>query len=974
MRRVVVRYDGGDDRYLGHEIDGTIRYDDGDEQSGVDPAWIRYVEQAQPTVGLRVEARVPGDTRVYPGIVVSVAATTCAIDFDDGDHLELPFSQVFVEKVDEQQLWDAILDDDGAQDLFTDDQHDDDLMSKVPDDDDDAVFDADAAFQPTTEDRTPQDDDDLSYVVEHHDAVPPEEQQGASSDGGWDHDAPVVVKSERQRQQPRVDGWGYEPGDWDDAGISDDQDAMVDDDSIVAPALWRLLVMLRSSLTAFNEAPAETRLTALLYEAAALEQARAHNEVTGHTWESGGPRFDWMSKGRKLWAIAHVDALLQLRMRIVAVCRIKYGSTSIETLRSLLDLAEAYARHCLWPQVASHADRATRLLWTLEAEEATSTKAQHRKDDIGASILDVFDRLEALSHRRSDGRIFWRDFVSALASVPGLAEQPWGVRQGEDDAMTWKQVVSFLRAHHAGFAATVRKVERSVPVHDLALLVLAFDAAATSSQTRRRRHPEPSTDEDGEIDDSVSTGVASAAAVRTALVRMPLAAAAFGGTGFATWLASRCRDDARLAWEQAVCALARTTRQTSVGELQARAQLLVGRAHAAGGRLTEAREALEAALATSREHDAAPHAALADVLVAEHVQWHKRAESRAKKAAEQWLQTDDGHQLWRAEVRRLVAEMRVRGTPGLVQLTRPEIECRARDVLLHARLQYHLKKDKEDDEKRPASRLVQAERQLEAAFQCELATYGAHRNNLRAALATAALGNLAVVSGDHDAAVRKLEDAVALLSQATRHNHQAASAAANVQLGRLLRKNATQQARAAECLAAAAHYYVAVAEAAANAVDKYTSLDAVKSATTENKARHASAHSARVELASQARMANAKTARGLWTDVATILRALKADGDLGDNLIAVHGYLVTANRLADGEASVPYMKALRKLAKLQAGASQFQDAAATYLDLHTIAHRLGATDIAKKAARARTTALAHRQPETCPKLRKSVKD
>lgn len=64
-RRVSVQYNGdADEVYLGYETcintDGTfsIRYDDGEEQSGVDPRWVTYVSHVNPAsmrVGLRIE-------------------------------------------------------------------------------------------------------------------------------------------------------------------------------------------------------------------------------------------------------------------------------------------------------------------------------------------------------------------------------------------------------------------------------------------------------------------------------------------------------------------------------------------------------------------------------------------------------------------------------------------------------------------------------------------------------------------------------------------------------------------------------------------------------------------------------------------------------------------------------------------------------------------------------------------------------
>lgn len=946
-RRVSVRYNGSEEeRYLGHEVgvngDGSrsIRYDDGEEQQSVEARWVTYVTHVtaeNAREGLAVEARVPDDSRVYPGVIARINDDgTFGIAFDDGDRLESVESRDIVtaqppekeardEADDERQLWDAILEDEN------DDDEQVDLATK------DGEEQPPGGLSPLSE-REPL--APCSIETDHADHTMRDDEEELGEDEREDSLACDGARVE--------DTWGYADGERDDLGLGHLE---LGEAPEAPPALANHLHMLRTSLSAAMDAPPEMRLTKMQYEAATIEQARCRNELLGRTWESGETRCEWGASSK--WCVAHVDALLQLRMRSVAVCRVRFGSTSREMVRCVVDLAGAYAQAGLWPQAASHADRALELLATIQVQNDADNEERPPNRDV-ARVFELLGKA-ALSH---GGCVPWGDLVFILDAVPALAEQPWGVRDGAvDNPPTWAGAVGFLRKHHRGLASAVRKVERSLPAAEVALLLLVFEAAASMQGA------------------PAESGAASPVSLRAAIARTPAAATAFFRTGFARWLAGRCRrqlealssrtEDIPLTWEEAVCALAGDRdRNGDLAELRAAALSISGRAHAAAGRLVKARNLLDAALVTSET--AATHAALADVLVAEHSARAKAAEERAHKTAEEWLTTDEGHRLWRSEVKRLVAEMRITGTPGVAQLTRHEIECRARDVLLNARIQYILgRRDKGspphpklDD---PSSKLLDlAKSHLEAALARELATYGRHKNNAHAAVALAALGNLAVIAGDREKAIARLAEALAAMLAATDDCHHANSADVAVRLGRLLRKYKSRRAEAAECLAAAADFFLSLARRADADVGKYVSLQSLAGAASESRRDRTATYSSRVELATEARNAAARKARALWTDVTSILVndgrgfAGSHDANVANALQRAHA----ASCLADGDTATASLKALRKLAAFQTSVENFDAAAASYLQLHNLALRVGAADVARKAARARSNAIA----------------
>ena len=80
------------------------------------------------------------------------------------------------------------------------------------------------------------------------------------------------------------------------------------------------------------------------------------------------------------------------------------------------------------------------------------------------------------------------------------------------------------------------------------------------------------------------------------------------------------------------------------------------------------------------------------------MQWRSRRTELARSTAEEWLASDEGHQLWRSEVKRLLAEAKkeakeaaeAAGETGAAaaaaqpKMTRLELEYRARQALIKA--------------------------------------------------------------------------------------------------------------------------------------------------------------------------------------------------------------------------------------------------------------------------------------------------
>lgn len=933
-RRVSVRYNGvEDERYLGYEEDHTVYFDDGEVSQNVDPAWITYVEEVtseNARIGLRVEARVPDDNRVYPGeiVAINVDGNTFGIAFDDGDRNDAARDVVTAVRDEDADLWDQILED-----------NDDDKEEQPID---------------LSTDNHPQ------QIIENEEGFASPQSYSSCENNEQADTLSNNADSQQQQQQVEerrdsTDCWGFRSGDSDDLGRSGRQIPTSFTPKEEA-TLSRQLRTMRTSLTAIADASPDLRLAQLQYEAATLEQAKTHHERAGRTWKYGGvaPCLDWNSTSA---AITHVDALLQLRMRAVAVCRIRYGSTSLEIVQAVLDLSQAYAQNKLWVQACNHAERALHILRLVETPGKENFNRNETEEDVQNSLTlspavqELFERLGTLSCESEFGGVFpWSAFVATLNSigVQSLAEQPWGIRQGGSPsescfgrAMKWSGAVTFLRKHHRGFAAAVRKVERSIFPSDLALLLFVFDAASKTQEE--------------------TGGVVSPVALRAAVVSTTAAAAAFADTGFSRWLAEQCqreleatksRSDAvaiPITWEQTVCAFRQTTdvkASRRIADLRGAAALLIGRAHASDGRLAKARSSLRRALSTVEggATASAAHTALADVLVAEHVAWERTADERARKKSEEWLATEEGHRIWREEVKRLIAEMRIKGTPGLVQLTRPEIECRARDVLLHARAQY-IKKSSVSKR----DRLETARTHLKAAVECEKAIYGVHTTNIRAAIAKSALGTLAVASGDFDEAIAIFSEALSALLAAAKGKHNVTSAAIAEQLGRILRRNnksgaTSSAAPAAECFAAAAQFNLDLARDAEAESKRYASLNAMTETAQLT-------HSHRVALASEVRSSAAQKARSLWNEVVVLIDNTFA-GRYEENMADALEKVYAATKLAEGESSTSAMKALRKLAKFQAENSMKKEATATYQDLQKTAMRVGDSDTANKASKA----------------------
>ena len=386
-------------------------------------------------------------------------------------------------------------------------------------------------------------------------------------------------------------------------------------------------------------APPSARLALVLAECHALETTRRAHELKGEAWRSGGisPSFAWGAddSGSSADAPPLLDALIRLRMRAVALCRLCHGTAAPETLEALLDLARAYAASGLWLQAAAHAKQVVSLLTETPARVDDGNNVASMVDEAAASsVLGLFSRLASIVAAAHESRVSWHELITILANAreQRLAEQPWGVLEGghappRSDVpggdLTWAGVVSFLRVAHSGFAAVTQRLEAVAPTHDTAALDHAFRAAAITP----------------------GAGAAFAAPLRAAVIASSCAAAALAGSGWAEWLCARVDADAArgtaaapVTWEECVAALvacpfavaagsitslsprAAMVAAKRVANLRARAHVMCGRAHARRGELAAAARVLRAALHAAANAGrslgavaADAHAALADV-------------------------------------------------------------------------------------------------------------------------------------------------------------------------------------------------------------------------------------------------------------------------------------------------------------------------------------------------------------------------
>jgi len=590
-------------------------------------------------------------------------------------------------------------------------------------------------------------------------------------------------------------------------------------------------------------------------------------------------------------------------------------------LHALLDLAAAYGSKGLWVQSLQHATRVDGILASRPELRQRSSRDDDESAEVGSadeqtqkmaeSVLFVLGKLASLSNS-----VRWIDLIAVLNAQEAhlLGAAPFGVREGGGaEEMTWAECVSFLRKSHAGFVRATAQLERKCGPHNLALLHLAFQAH----------------------DDS-GGGVCSPPVLRWSLSKLPACACAFEGSALAKWLGRRClewqNESVPITWEETV-AIAATAPPSST-KLRARARLVSGQAHAQlPTSRNEAKKYLQQALSLKGGNalSAQAHASLADAYVSEHAAFAKSTAKKCRKEAERWLDSDEGHRLWRAEVSRLMADVRAHVS---VSLTKPEVEVRARDVLLDARAEYvERRASKEVDGFLP---LEAARTHLEQALQATILAHGAHKQNAFAANAMASLGQLDVVCGRLDAAHANVLRACQLLNA-----QDGRGTAAAVQLSRIVRRMPNCTAGDLETGASFVKKAAVYHTTAAKSCNKKLKGGLASQAASSKVAADAAAHACQ--------------ARELWESVALLLPDTQQAVDALQHALE-------AAKLADGDG-IEAMKALRSLAKQRAAMGDHRGAERDYAVLEASALRAGAGDLARKAQKARLNERRHVQDQ-----------
>ena len=167
-----------------------------------------------------------------------------------------------------------------------------------------------------------------------------------------------------------------------------------------------------------------------------------------------------------------------------------------------------------------------------------------------------------------------------------------------------------------------------------------------------------------------------------------------------------------------------------------------------------------------------------------HIQWRSRRAELARSTAEEWLASDEGHTLWRSEVKRLLAEAKrdkaKEGTNGdnsgkAPKMTRLEVEYRARQALIKAHAERQLQdadngnaavnggmphsSSSNYDQNNP-DYFDRAEEFLLRVWEIHESIFG--RNHAGTAAACLSLGNLCVINRDLPQAKQWFKSAIAI--------------------------------------------------------------------------------------------------------------------------------------------------------------------------------------------------------------------
>ena len=599
-----------------------------------------------------------------------------------------------------------------------------------------------------------------------------------------------------------------------------------------------LLAKLGALALSPSECSPELRMLTVQYQIAVLSHSQWHRTTLGRDLESrdcavsSEPLMQLRMRAVALSRLCSGSSSYQMAHAVVELA-------SAYANAGLWPQAMAHAKRAM--QLASRADAADAPKHTRQATTPPQSVEEHltamlsppphatddaetHEDDAetracasARAVLALFQNLKQCAYER-DGYIEWGRLASLLGSsgsdAPLLARQPFGVREGPQalgeppqggsgallssvshagTQMSWAQALDFLRLHHAGFSSLMEQLEETTMRADChAQLRLAFDAVG-----------------------GTQIGVAAPRPLTAVLLRTPGAASLFASSPLLEWLCGQVTISTNgsdhalripVTWEECVALLrlseasARSRGRAGWGKhLEAQALLVCARAHMAahppqvGRARTILRQALgqlgELQVQDSEMIVLAGHIestvracslALHEVLVATHVDAVRDCWRKARKHAEAWLATDEGHSEWRQESKELVEKSRrCREDPDSAPLLgadddapkqRPvpkhELEFRARGDLLqrktqeiaHTLLQSTSGASVNQEESHapqpegaptPAmgpTTLAEARRHASMAYTISRETHGP--THLHVALDALAIGNLSIIQED----------------------------------------------------------------------------------------------------------------------------------------------------------------------------------------------------------------------------------
>lgn len=374
----------------------------------------------------------------------------------------------------------------------------------------------------------------------------------------------------------------------------------------------------------------------------------------------------------------------------------------------------------------------------------------------------------------------------------------------------------------------------------------------------------------------------------------------------------------------------------------------------------------------------AAHTSSAELCVQKHMTKKESKVENARDEAEDWLASDHGHNLWRCEVKRLLSESRESGK----RLTRLELEYRARQALLKAKLQdihkRHVLAEGKLNEPLQATKgsfIDRAEESLLRVWEIHESSLG--RNHPSTAASCLSLGNLCVITRDLPQARLWFDSAKQILDICFANQCMQITAATETQLGHVHAKLESDgsEEKAALHLERAALFYLEQSKACRESVASSEGANMAALDIDENKRRFYTA-----------KLANSlfSEAASHWLNVATSYsqtgdekngkkyskKAVAAQEKAVTGVGLMYGKDGGADNASSSEGSKILMHALKALAGVYEATGDWRRAADAHSKQRTIASRVqGPQSKAVKLATQRHRKAIHRAAEQRPEAR-----